>query len=144
MAPRLSPDGRWLAYVSIETDGAKAEVVVTPFPNTTTSRVHVSVNGGVEPLWSRDGRELFYQDIDGFLTSARIETAPDFRVVSRTRLFSRESYTDAIFGSPFYDISPDGKRFIMSRPARSTNSERLVVVLNWFDELRASGKAGSK
>ena len=64
--------------------------------------------------------------------------------VNRTRLFSRERYTYAIWGSPYYDISADGTRFIMSRPARSKNSERLVVVLNWFDELRGWGKAGSK
>lgn len=118
--------------------------MVTPFPNTSTSRVQVSAIGGAEPLWSRDGRELFFQDHDGFLTSARIETMPDFRVVNRTRLFSRERYTFTIFGSPYYDISPDGTRFIMSRPANSNNSERLVVVLNWFAELRGSGKAGSK
>ncbi|WP_411279232.1 hypothetical protein [Gemmatimonas sp.] len=130
VAPRVSPDGRWLAYVSTEGEGAKPEVAVTPFPNTTTSRVQVSVSGGVEPLWSRDGRELFYTDSDGFLLSARIATTPDFRVANRTRLFNRERYPYAISGLPYYDISPVGTRFIMSRPARSANSERLVVVLS--------------
>jgi serine/threonine-protein kinase len=136
MAPRLSPDGKWLAYVSSES--GQREVYVSPFPNTSASRTQVSLNGGDEPLWSRDGRELFYQTLTTELTAARIEAAPPaIRVVSRTPLFSRASYNRDFGIGTMYDVSPDGRRFIMTRQ-RGEASERLVLVLNWFTELQAS------
>jgi eukaryotic-like serine/threonine-protein kinase len=122
MSPRLSPDGRWLAYVS--TESGQAEVYVSPFPNTSTSRTHVSLNGGVEPLWSRDGRELFYMASNGDLTTARIDAAPPaLRVAARTPLFSRMPYNRGPTVGTMYDVSPDGQRFVMT--ANEANRRRI-------------------
>ena len=139
-SPRLSPDGRWLAYVSVESE--RPEVYVSPFPNTSVSRTQISVNGGLEPLWARSGRELFYSTATDVseLIAAQVETAPAFRVVKRTTLFSREGYNGSFIGASYYDVTPDGRRFIMSRGPTQTGSERLVLVLNWFAELRAAAK----
>jgi serine/threonine-protein kinase len=105
MAPRLSPDGHWLAYVSDES--GPPTVYVSPFPNTTASRVQVSVGGGAEPFWSRNGRELFYTAFGTpwDLMVARVETSPTFRVLDRTLLFSRAAYNRSIPDAPFYDVS---------------------------------------
>ena len=134
ISPRLSPDSRWLAFASNES--GQIEIYVSPFPNTSTSRTVVSLNGGSEPLWSRDGRELFYTGAANSLTAARVELTPTFRVISRTPLFDRGPYNRESIGAPFYDVAPDGKRFIMTR-VRGESTERLVVVLNWFQELAA-------
>jgi serine/threonine-protein kinase len=137
MAPRLSPDGHWLAYVSDES--GPPTVYVSPFPNTTASRVQVSVGGGAEPFWSRNGRELFYTAFGTpwDLMVARVETSPTFRVLDRTLHFSRAAYNRSIPDAPFYDVSPDGQRFLMTR-RRGQASEQLVLVLNWFEELKAA------
>ena len=139
-SPRLSPDGHWLAYVAVESE--RPEVYVSPFPNTSTSRTQVSVSGGLEPLWARSGRELFYTTATDAsdLIAAQIETAPTFRVVKRTTLFSRAAYNASFVGASYYDVSPDGRRFIMSREPTQAASEHLVLVLNWFAELRAAAK----
>jgi serine/threonine protein kinase len=136
LTPRLSPDGRWLAYVSLETQSP--EVYVSPFPNTSASRVQVSLSGGVEPLWSRNGRELFYMAQSNELMAARLETAGGVRVVDQTALFDRSQYNISAPDAPEYDVTPDGQRFIMSRPL-TRSSEQLVMVLNFFEELRAAG-----
>jgi serine/threonine protein kinase len=135
VAPRLSPDGRWLAYVSNES--GQVEVYVSPFPNTSTSRTLVSLNGGYEPLWGRNGRELFYTSGTGdSLIAAKVELSPTFRVIERTALFDRSQYSRSTTAGPMYDVAPDGQRFIMTRK-RGESSERLVLVLNWFTELAA-------
>jgi serine/threonine-protein kinase len=137
ISPRLSPDGKWLAYMSNES--GQYEIYVSPFPNTTTSRTQVSLNGGSEPLWAASGKELFY--VAGVeLTSARIEAAPPaIRIASRTPLFSRGAYNrDSNFGT-MYAVTPDGNRFIMTRK-RGQSGEKLVLVLNWFTELGAAGR----
>jgi serine/threonine-protein kinase len=63
LAPAVSPEGRWMAYSSTETGGT--EVFAVPFPNAGDAKWLVSVGGGTEPLWSRDGRELFYRNGQG-------------------------------------------------------------------------------
>jgi Tol biopolymer transport system component/tRNA A-37 threonylcarbamoyl transferase component Bud32 len=134
-APRLSPDGRWLAYVTNES--GQPEVYVSPFPSTSTSRTLVSLNGGYEPVWARNGLELFYtENTADSLVAAKVELSPTFRVIGRTALFDRSSYGRSLFTGPMYDVTPDGQRFIMSRK-RGESSERLVLVLNWFTELAA-------
>jgi Tol biopolymer transport system component len=135
-SPRLSPDGRWLAYASNET--GRSEVYVRPFPNASAARAQVSVIGGYEPLWSRNGRELFYTDEEGILFAARVETSPTFRVVARERLFDRRPFNFSDGGGSAYDIASDG-RFIMARAGRGTGMQ-LVLVLNWFADLAPAAK----
>jgi serine/threonine-protein kinase len=126
-SPQLSPDARWLAYTSSES--GRAEVFVRAFPGP-GGRWQVSTEGGSEPLWSRDGRELFYRSDDRMMR-ALVQTDPVFAVLSEAVLFER-TFVDNDFHSN-YDIHPDGQRFVMVESAQ-TGTE-VVVVLNWVDEL---------
>jgi serine/threonine-protein kinase len=138
--PSLSPDGRWLAYTSNET--GTDEVFVRPFPDVGAAKVQVSSDGGIHPLWSRDGRELFYVDGARFLVSVRFETGSAFRPTSHQPLF--EIPPDYSFGAGIttIDIAPDGQRFLMGRSAGVGGADpailasRIVVVFNFDDELR--------
>ena len=134
----ISPDGRWLAYSS--TDDGIPEVYVRPFPNVTAARWQVSAKGGTRPLWARNGRELFYMGAGtGTVSVVPIEPGPTFKAGPPQILFEG-AY---LFGSPnglrTYDVSPDGKRFLMIKsPVDSQDSApmSLIVVQNWFDELK--------
>ena len=128
-APALSPDGRWLAYAS-DMSG-RYEIYVNSFPDPGL-RIPVSLTGGTEPVWSRDGSELFYRN-GSELIAVDVETRPRFRVRNREVLFEGP-YTLWPYHSN-YDVHPDGQRFVMIKPYEG-DSPRLVVVLNWFDELR--------
>jgi Tol biopolymer transport system component/tRNA A-37 threonylcarbamoyl transferase component Bud32 len=127
-APALSPDGRWLAYDS-DLSG-QYEVYVNGFPDPGRRR-KVSVDGGIGPVWSRDGRELFYCAGEA-LVVARVSTTGGFTVQDRTVLF--EGYCG---GWPYhagYDVAPDGQRFVTGGQVEVPDV-RLVVVLNWFTEM---------
>jgi serine/threonine-protein kinase len=128
LSPRLSPDGRWLAYVSNES--GRHEVYVRAFP-APGSRWQVSTGGGTEPLWAPGGRELFYRS-DNELMAAAIETEPTFRLLTREALFE-DPYVRRFFYTN-YDIHSDGERFVMIKSGEE--SAQLIVVLNWFEELR--------
>ena len=138
--PALSPDGRWLAYQSDES--GESEVYVRPFPGP-GAKVLVSQNGGSEPVWSRDGRELFYR---GFgqqgtpLVAVAVRAAPEFQVLSRTTLFDAADFEGA---QPHanYDVSPDGRSFVMVRQGPLSE---MVLVQNWPEEARRRGAVDSK
>ncbi len=131
-APAVSPDGRWLAYASDES--GRNEIYVRSFPEP-GGKVQISLDGGLEPRWSRSGRELFYRNGDRMM-AASVVTTPAFSVQSRTELF-RGNFTSFPFHAQ-YDVTSDG-RFIMTQgPASSAD---LVVVLNWFDQLHGKGRA---
>jgi len=132
--PAVSPDGRWLAYQSDET--GRFEVYVRPFPDTKPMKRQVSVGGGSFPRWSRDGRELFLVDEKLDLIAVPVIAGPVFKIDSPRRLFSLERYAGA--GGQF-DISPDARRFVMTRPmgAVTQRPDELIVVQNFFEELRA-------
>jgi serine/threonine-protein kinase len=120
---RFSPDGKWLAYISDES--GRNEVYVRPFTGA-RGRIQISTGGGVRPIWSRDGRELFYWDANRLVAATlAFDAAP--RVVSRTPLFTGR------YGQDF-DVSPDGKRFLMIEP--QTSGLSLVAIPNWRTELR--------
>jgi Tol biopolymer transport system component len=139
-APLLSPDGRWLAYVSDVT--GEQEVFVRPFPNVEDSRVQISVGGGNEPVWSRDGRELFYKS-GSMLLAAAVEADSVLVVTSRTELFAWGGDYIARREARSYDVSLDGGRFLMARNAEApglqaaaeTPKATLVLVQNWLTEL---------
>ncbi len=133
VSPTISPDGRWLAYTSDE--GGRAEIFVRPFPNVDDGKWQVSRSGGTEPLWSPDGRELFYRSSEGPLVAAQVVTTTSFRVTSRRRLFSM-TRSVRVENHTAYTVSRDGRRFLFTRIPQGQDAFRLVLVQNWFTELR--------
>lgn len=131
-SPAVSPDGRWLAYVSNES--GRDEVYVQPFPKPGT-RVLVSSGGGREPRWAASGREIFYRGEPGMVATA-VTTSPSFRVGGRIVLFDDKPFLAHLYGAA-YDVHPDGRRFLMIR--RGLESPQVVVVLNWFGAPRLAG-----
>ena len=143
LSPRISPDGRWLAYSSRES--GRYEIYVRPFPDVESGgRWQISTNGGDSPLWSRDGRELFYRQGDSFMTVA-VEAVPTFKPGNPKLLFRRTSVSSGFpMEIAYWDIHPDGKRFLMVKAFRTDKTasaaaerpRKIHVVLNWFEELK--------
>jgi serine/threonine protein kinase/Tol biopolymer transport system component len=134
---RLSPDGRWIAYESDET--GRREVYVRPFPNTNDGKWQASTDGGYAPLWAPGGRELFFVDAQRRMTSVPFTAGSPPRFGDRRVLFTLSSdlyLWENDYYTPF-DISPDGRRFLMARQLPSTGAPEapLIVVENWFTEL---------
>ena len=134
--PALSPDGRWIAYVSVES--GREEVYVRPFPDTDRARWQVSTAGGSAPAWAHSGRELFYADRADSLIVIGVTLTPDFQATSRRALFGTRPFVQLPFHRS-YDVSPDDQSFLMLQRSRAFGAEanRLTVVLNWFQELDA-------
>ncbi len=131
VAPALSPDGRWLAYVSNET--GRQEVWVRRFPDVEAGRWQVSVRGGTEPVWAHSGRELFYKS-QGALMVVGVQTNPTFATLEVQELFSTQRYLNFDLHAQ-YDVTADGQRFVMIRN-RSTGEGELILVENFFEELK--------
>jgi len=128
-AAALSPDGRWLAYTSDES--GRDEVYVRSFP-VPGAAVRVSEAGGREPRWASTGRELFYRSETGMM-AATVRVTSAFTIEDRDVLFDDRPYV-AISNGAAYDVHPDGGQFLMIR--RGPQVREIVVVLNWFDQLR--------
>lgn len=136
-SPALSFDGRWLAYCSNES--GKNEIYVVPFPNTSAGKWAISTGGGTEPLWSHRGTELFYRDASGNLVAVQVNTDPTFSVGHTTVLFPAAGYTSRPFTAQ-YAVAPDDRRFLMVRPVGSGSPDNIIVVENWFEELKAKSR----
>jgi serine/threonine-protein kinase len=142
---RLSPDGNWLAYVSDET--GDEEIFVLRYPEM-DRRVPVSTDGGTEPVWSADGRMLYFRTDEEIMAAARVPgDIAEFRVPES--VFADEFERAQGIGHFHFDVAADG-RFLfvtdpMSRRAGDDLSQRYVVVLNWAEELRRlAPAAGSR
>jgi len=131
LAPRFSPDGRWIAYVS--NDSGRYEVYVRPVSGE-GGRMTVSTDGGTEPVWLANSREIFYRNGDRMMAAA-IEMTPALSIGRPQLLFETTNERDrgSGLGNPNYDVTRDGQQFVMIQ-APSTSSN-IVVVLNWFQEL---------
>jgi Tol biopolymer transport system component len=132
--PQISPNGRWMAYASSSESGGQPEVYVRSFPEVDKGRWQISANGGNSPLWSRDGRELFYRSGNSVI-GIDVQTEPTFKAGKPKILFQ-----GVYLG---WDLSPDGKRFLMTKPLASTSAastavgpRKINIVLNWFEELK--------
>ena len=130
-AGRFSPDGRFIAYVSDSTGAA--EVWVRPFPGPGPP-VRVSEGGGREPLWSLNGRELYFQSGPALMSAAVRTTSSGVEVSTPTRLFSGGFATYQPIVPRSYDVLPDG-RFVMIQLDAADIRETIAVTLNWFDEV---------
>ena len=135
----ISPDGRWLAYES--DSSGRDEVYVRPFPNVTAGQWQVSTVGGTQALWARDGRELFFFANDQVLTSVPVETTGAEFIAGTPRPLLKPLYYIGGAGAVGrgYDVSPDGRRFVMIKaeaPESAGASTNVVVIQHWDEELK--------
>jgi eukaryotic-like serine/threonine-protein kinase len=136
---RISPDGRWLAYVSDET--RRHDVYVSPLDNTVI-RIPVSQSGGVQPRWRRDGKALFFISLDGDLMTV----APPWQKSAPTKLFATgidAKSKDAVEFTQFA-VSADGERFLLPVPIERQPNTPWMLVANWPAAVRAGGSLDRK
>jgi eukaryotic-like serine/threonine-protein kinase len=134
--PRLSPDGRWLAYTSNE--AGPTEVYVRPFEEPGLP-IRISSGGGSQPMWSADGRELFYREGGQFM-AAEVQLVDDELSVRRRTPLFRDAYAHS--SSTNYDVLPDGSGFIMLRPVGEARA--ISVFTNWMQELERQRRAARR
>jgi serine/threonine-protein kinase len=131
----VSHDGRWMAYESNES--GRDEVYVRPWPDVNAGRWQVSTGGGTRPLWSRDGRELFYY-WQSAVMSVPLRAGATFSA-GTPAVVIKGDYIAPLTGRQ-YDVTPDGKRFLLIKNAASDGGtearNQIVVVQNWFEELK--------
>ncbi len=135
-SPDISPDGNWIAYMSNES--GLFEIYVRPFPDVEDGRWLISTEGGIHPVWSRDGHELFYFDpSSNEMMVVPLQTEPSFSHGNPRVLFEHE-YIQGGIQIRGYDVFPDGQRFLMMKADAQTEatSTQLIFVENWFEELK--------
>jgi eukaryotic-like serine/threonine-protein kinase len=139
--PRFSPDGHWLAYISDES--GRYEIYVQPYPGP-GGKWQISTEGGTEPVWNPNGRELFYRDGDKMM-AVDIGTQSGF-AAGKPRVLFEGQYAPTPGTSPNYDVSSDGQRFLMLKPNEQAEAAptQINVVLNWFEELKQKVPVGTK
>jgi serine/threonine-protein kinase len=146
MYPEISPDGHWIAYASDES--GRDEIYVRPFPGP-GGKWQISNEGGAEPLWSRDGRQLFYRQSwsqrENQVSVVDVRTGPVFSAGKPRLLFTAQGYVGM---GPIrtWDISPDGKRFLVVKmeERKSSPLTEMILVQNWFEELKRLVPTGKK
>jgi serine/threonine-protein kinase len=127
--PQFSPNGRWMAYASDES--GQMEVYVRPFPGP-DRRWQVSSQGGTQPLWSRNGREIFYRVANRMMV-VDVSAGVD-HILSQARQLFDQRFVFQNVTLANYDVSLDGQRFVMIKD--DAGSGRLNVVLDWTEELK--------
>jgi serine/threonine protein kinase/Tol biopolymer transport system component len=138
--PRFSPDGRWLAYASNES--GRREVYVQPYPGP-GGKWLISSEGGREPMWNQNGRELFYRNGNKMM-AVDVTTQPAFSA-GKPRMLFEGRYQPATPSYPQYDVSADGQRFLMLKPVEQeqTAPAQISVVLNWIADMKHRMPAGT-
>lgn len=137
-AAEFSPDGHFLAYVSDES--GLPEVYVQPYPGP-GGKWLVSTGGGRDPVWSADGRELFYRQGDSVMTAA-VRLTPSFQAAAPREIFNM--HDEAPGDARNYDVSPDGRRFVMVQGSRVAAPGAVHVVIGWLDELTSARPGGGR
>jgi hypothetical protein len=137
----LSPDERWIAYESDRS--GRVEIWVQPYPS--GPPIRVSSTGGLDPVWSRDGRELYFQSKSALMAVKVLPPAEDvFRFEPAAELFRDKFITKHAFTPRTYDVGADG-RFLMLQSAGDTEEHPgFVVVRNWFAEADRRAASGGK
>jgi serine/threonine protein kinase/Tol biopolymer transport system component len=136
--PQISPNGRWMAYVSNES--GDPEVCVSPFPEIKGKR-QVSTNGGNEPIWSPDGKELFYRNGDSVM-AVEVQTEPSFKRGNPVLLFRGRYIATGVVNIRTWDIHPDTGKFLMLKEFTDDSDTegipraKINIIANWFEELQ--------
>ena len=130
-APTFSPTGEWLAYVSDES--GRSEVYVQPFPGPGAKWL-ISIDGGTEPAWSKDGRELFFRRGEALMSVALNAVNGELKSGQPKVVFETRYAT--IEGARNYDVAPDKAVFVVVRTDGNGDGAQFNVVLNWFAELK--------
>ena len=132
----VSANGRWVAYES--DSSGEFEIYVKPFPTVSEGQWLVSTAGGTRPLWAPNGQELFFVASDGSLMAVRVDAGgSSWRAASPVRVVEGLYINRTSRSSRNYDVSGDGKRFLMVKPpARQDPAPQIIVVQHWFEELR--------
>ena len=133
----MSPDGRWLAYQA--NDSGRVEIYVRPFPDVSNGHWQVSTDGGTRPLWARNGEELFYLTPAGALMRVGVARGLAWAATAPTTLFEGRYGGQLSYVGRTYDVSPDGRRFLMIKPIgadQTAASASVVVVQHWTEELK--------
>ena len=133
----VSPHGRWLAYESDES--GQGQVYLAPFPDVNTSKRQVSTGGGTRPLWSKDGRELFYYVAPDTVMAVPVSPGPNL-ALGKPAVVVKGSYARAVSPGRHYDVSPDGKRFLLLKDVETAPGAKPVppeihFVQHWAEEL---------
>jgi Tol biopolymer transport system component len=131
---RLSPNGRWMAYSSDETD--RFEIYVQSFRDG-RGKLRISTNGGRLPEWRVDGRELYFIDSQGRLVATTVETAGNTLEVGKAQVLFDAQAPPVAFPDPVpYAVMSDGQKFLIARAIDRDRSSSLVIVLNWQEDLK--------
>ena len=131
--PDVSPDGRWLAYQSDES--GLYQIYVVPFPNTKAGKWAVTTAGGIHVRWGPRGNELFYRDTSGDFYSVPVRSTPTFSSGLPKKIFGAKRIEFPLVG---YAVAPDDQRLLTFRLLHPGAPDTLVVVENWFEELKKS------
>jgi dipeptidyl aminopeptidase/acylaminoacyl peptidase len=136
-SPAVSPDNHWMAYTTNESGGP--QVVVQSLPDPSRAKYPVSIKGGSEARWRRDGKELYYVAPDHKLMAVRINGALELEVGTPVALFDTTipfPRNDGVLSQRYYDVTADGQRFLINAPKAQTNPSPITVVLNWTAGLK--------
>jgi len=132
----VSPDGRWLAYESDRS--GKFEIYVTPFRDVKGGTWPISTGGGTRPLWAPNDPELFFVAPDGAMMAVRVDPRGSaWSAGSPMKVFERPYATGTPVSGRNYDLSADGKRFLMVKqpPGSQATAPQIVLVQHWVEEL---------
>jgi Tol biopolymer transport system component len=133
--PNISPDGQYMAYFSGES--GRNEIYVRPFSEVNKGKWQISTGGGESPIWSPDGRELFYRN-GGAVMAVPVDAKTTLNA-GKPRMLFQGMYVTGYGESPAWDVSPDGKRFLMIKAPQLSSagiSRKINIVLNWTEELK--------
>jgi eukaryotic-like serine/threonine-protein kinase len=145
---KFSPDGKWLVYCS--TESGRAEVYVQSWPGP-GPKIQISSDGGTDPIWRRDGKEIFYRNGDKMM-AVPVDLGPPLRA-GRPALLWEGAYSQGLSSScgmpgptsANYDVTADGRRFLMVKDNdRDVRSTKIVVIVNWAEELKAISRRENK
>ena len=129
---QFSPDGRWLAYLSTET--GRQQIYVVPFPSL-SSKVQISTDGGVQPRWRRDGKEIYYIAPDGKLMAVSVGVSGNFLKPDPPKTLFQTRIVTSVAGYHQYDATADGQKFLINS-SLDRNPEPITLYANWTAGLK--------